>query len=122
MSKKDVICKHCKAVNRHYSTFCPFKPLTKNALKIRKRIKQQSDKEIEYQRWKEEVARPALIERDGNRCSCCSRPAYEEEKLDIEHTLNKGSHAGLKRDLNNMTLMCRFPCHFHKTNNKPCLH
>lgn len=85
-------------------------------------MKQVSDKQAEYNRWLEAVARPYLIERDGNKCSCCTRPALEGEKLDIEHTLGKGSHPELKRDLNNLTLMCRIPCHNNKTDNKPCDH
>lgn len=97
-------------------------PLVRSPLKrATKRIKQRSAKEIEYQTWKETVARPYLIERDGNNCSCCKRPAATNEKLDIEHTLGKGSHPELKRNLDNLTLMDRI-CHHYKTINKPCLH
>lgn len=98
----------------HYQTFCPFKK--------KKAIPKQSAKEQEYQIWKEEIARPILIERDGNKCSCCGRPARRGEKLDIEHTLTKGSRPDLKRDLDNMKLFCRFPCHRNKTDGKICLH
>ena len=113
---------------RSYSEYCvshkPRKPIkTNSVLKTKKRPKQQSDKEKEYQVWKEQVARPALIERDGgNYCTCCGRPAYNGEKLDIEHTLTKGSRPDLKRDLDNLTLMCRYPCHFRKTNGLICEH
>jgi len=122
---KPVVCKLCGG--NHYRTFCyknrkPIKVTNPQPLKRGKRLRRQSDKEKEYQVWKETVARPALIERDGNACSCCHRGAYHEEKLDIEHTLNKGSHPALKRDLNNMTLMCRIPCHRNKTDGKVCLH
>jgi hypothetical protein len=86
-----------------------------------KRIKQQSDRELEYQAWKETVARPALIERDGNNCSCCGRSAFMNEKLDIEHTLTKGSRPDLKRDPDNLTLMDRI-CHHYKTIGQPCPH
>lgn len=91
---------------RAYSEYCvqhkPRKPIiTKN------RPAPQSAKEQAYQVWKEEVARPYLIARDGNNCSCCKRPAFANEKLDIEHTLGKGSHPGMKKDLDNLTLMCR---------------
>jgi hypothetical protein len=95
----------------------------KNSLPQRKkRIRQQSDKEKDYQVWKETVARPYLIERDGNKCGCCERPAYPNEKLDIEHELGKGSHPELKRELSNLRLYCRFPCHRKKTDHIPCLH
>lgn len=81
-----------------------------------------SANEAQYQIWKETVARPAIIARDGNKCSCCGRPAEAGEKLDLEHTLGKGSHPGLKRDLKNLTLMCRFPCHRNKTDGVECVH
>lgn len=114
------MARHClKCGKRAYSDYCvqhkPRKPIVTN-----KRIKQVSDKQAEYHLWLEEVARPYLIARDGNSCSCCTRPAYEGEKLDIEHTEGVGSHASLKRDLDNMTLMCRFPCHRNKTDNVQC--
>ena len=107
--------------SRSYSEYCvrhkPRKPIM-----TKKRPKQRSTKEVAYQSWKESECRPALIARDGNACSCCGRYARDGEKLDIEHTLTKGSRPDLKRNLNNMTLMCRIPCHFKKTNNIPCLH
>ena len=86
-------------------------------------MRRQSTKEEQYQLWKEDVARPFIIERDGNICRCCLRPAYDGEKLDIDHILGKGGlHAGLKRSLNNMQLLCRFPCHRNKTDHKKCQH
>ena len=102
-----------------YGEFClmhkPRKPI-----KVNKRPKQQSDKEIAYQEWKETIARPYLIGKFGNRCSCCDL-FFGSVKLDIEHTLGKGSHPELKKDLNNMTLMCR-PCHNSKTDGLECIH
>jgi hypothetical protein len=77
---------------------------------------------MNYQQWKEEIARPFLIKRDGNRCSCCLRPARTNEKLDIEHTKTKGSRPDLKRDLRNLSLMCRIPCHRNKTDDIACEH
>lgn len=109
---KPVHCKKCGS-KWHYQSFCPLN---------RKKIKPQSDKEISYQQWKETVARPAIIARDGNHCQCCSRPAYDGEKLDIEHEIGKGTRPDLKRDLRNLRLYCRFPCHRNKTDNKPCTH
>lgn len=108
-------CKWCgEASPRHWPFQCRLNP------KAHKAIKKQSSKQISYKDWLESVARPYLIAKLGNYCSCCRRPALGGEKLDIEHTLGVGSHAGLKRDLNNMTLMCRFPCHRNKTDHKPC--
>lgn len=85
-------------------------------------MRRMSAKEQEYQEWKENVARPAVIERDGNMCQCCGRPAYDGEKLDLDHVLGKGSHPELKRNLDNFQLLCRWPCHRNKTDNKECLH
>lgn len=112
MARKPVVCKHCGS-KWHYSSMCP---------NIQKPIPRQSAKEISYQVWKETVARPFLTKRDGNSCHCCGRPAWEGEKLDIEHELGKGSHPELKKDLDNLRLFCRIPCHRNKTDGKPCLH
>lgn len=109
-----------------YGEFClmhkPRKPLAVKTTLPRstKRIKQQSDKEKQYQVYKETVIRPAVIERDGNACWCCHRPAYDSEKLDLEHTKTKGSRPDLKRDITQIRLYCRFPCHNNKTDGKPC--
>lgn len=110
------MAKHClRCGKRCYGDFC-FQH------KSRKAIPKQSAKEIEYQTWKEEVARPHLIWRDGNKCFCCGRAAYPNEKLDIEHKLGKGTRPDLKRVLRNLRLFCRFPCHAAKTLGKVCNH
>lgn len=132
--KKQPSCKYCGSLT-HYSYACytQRKPIVSKAPKTnvrtsttvlirKKRIRQQSDKERAYQIWKETVVLPYLIERDGNKCACCKRPALANEKLDIEHTLTKGSRPDLKRDLDNLSLMCRWPCHFNKTNRIVCAH
>lgn len=116
--KKPVHCKTCGS-DKHYTYACY---QNRKPIIIKHRPNKQSAKEIAYQDWKETIARPALIARDGNQCSCCHRPAYDGEKLDIEHTKGKGSHPELKKDLNNLTLMCRIPCHKNKTDGKKCLH
>ena len=114
-----MICIVCGS--RAYSQWCvrhkPRKPIA-----TYKHPKQRSTKEVVYQSWKESECRPALIARDGNVCSCCHRHATDGEKLDIEHTLTKGSRPDLKHDLDNLTLMCRVPCHYNKTNGLPCPH
>jgi hypothetical protein len=117
-------CKTCQSPYHSAMWHKPRKPIAVKTPLPRptKRIKQQSDKEKEYQVWKETVARPYLIERDGNKCACCKRPAYSNEKLDIEHTKGKGSHPELKRELTNLRLYCRFPCHANKTNEVECSH
>lgn len=86
------------------------------------RVKQVSDKQTEYNIWLEDVARPALITRDGNICNCCKRKPSYEAKLDIDHVIGKGTRPDLKRNLDNLQLLCRFPCHRNKTDNKQCQH
>lgn len=107
------LCANCGS-KYHYQTFCPYKK--------RKAIAKRSHKEEIYQTWKETIARPYLIKRDGNICKCCKRPAYDGEKLDIEHKLGKGSHPELKAKLSNLRLYCRIPCHENKTKGLPCKH
>lgn len=120
---------NCVVCNkRAYSNYCvqhkPRKPIKVNKPLPRptKRIRQVSTKQAQYHVWLEAEARPYLIARDGNKCSCCKRPAASNEKLDIEHTIGKGAHPETKRDLNQMTLMCRLPCHHNKTDGIPCYH
>lgn len=125
MTAKPVKCRKCGS-DYHYQSFCPLnrKPLPRStkAIKATKKPRKLSAKEIDYQEWKENVARPFLIERDGNKCNCCGRPAYDGEKLDIDHIKNKGSHPEHKRNLDLMQLLCRLPCHRNKTDNKSCPH
>lgn len=109
---KAPLCKFCGG--GHYVTFCRQKP--------RKPIKKRSDKQIAYEVWLEETARPFIINRDGNFCVCCKRAAYEYEKLDIEHEKTKGSRPDLKREIRQLRLMCRFPCHRNRTDRIPCTH
>lgn len=110
-------CKHCGDLEPlHWPFQCKDNPKPKQA------IKKRSERQIEYHKWLEQVARPYLIERDGNDCFCCGRPCHFKEKLDIEHTKPVGSNPQLKRSLSNMRLYCRFPCHRNKTDGKPCVH
>ena len=107
-------CKHCKQINPyHWPYQCKQNPKTK------KSINKISDKQKAYHTWLEEKARPYLIAKYDNICNCCHKPATT--KLDIEHTKNIGSHASLKKDLNNLTLYCR-NCHRNKTDHKICQH
>jgi 5-methylcytosine-specific restriction endonuclease McrA len=114
-------CQYTECTRGCYGSFCiihkPRKPLPAPT----RRIKQQSAKEKQYQVYKESEMRPAVIARDGNNCYCCTRPAYPGEKLDLEHTLTKGSRPDLKRDIANIKLYCR-PCHNNKTDHRPCPH
>lgn len=114
---KEIVCTICGA-NWHYQSFCPLKP--KKPIKISKRPRKVSDKQAEYNLWLEEVARPAVIARDGPNCACCG---LLHPPMDLDHVLNKGGlYAALKRDIGNLQLLGRFPCHRRKTDKKPCPH
>lgn len=113
---KTVICKFCGGEG-HSATFCFARP--KKTIPRNTTPKKQSTKQKEYETWKYNVAKPFVIKRDGHKCSCCGA---EHKPLDLEHTLGVGSHPEFKRELKNMTLMCRYPCHDNKTNNRPCPH
>lgn len=108
------MAKRCQVCDKRcYGNFCFLH-------KPRKAIPKQSDKEKQYQMWKEDIARPYLISKYGNNCFCCGRSAYPGEKLDIEHTLTKGSRPDLKRSFSNLSLYCRYPCHRNKTDGIKC--
>jgi len=112
MSWGKAICKSC-GEEGHYAYTC-----WRKAKKVPKQI---SDKQAEYNLWLEEVARPAVIERDGEVCDCeggCSATT----NLDLDHRLGKGSHSSLKKNIDNLHLLCRFPCHRNKTDGIKCNH
>lgn len=106
---------------RAYSSRC-FRHKAKKPLQSLRKPRRQSAKELEYQVWKETVARPFIIERDENKCQCCGQYARFGEKLDIDHVVGKGADASGKRDVDNMQLLCRFPCHRRKTDRLECTH
>lgn len=71
----------------------------------------------ELSQWIREVGRPAVIARDGEACVCCGTP-YD---LTIDHIKTKGSRPDLKRDIDNLQLLC-YPCHRLRTDHLPCTH
>lgn len=72
----------------------------------------------EQAKWIKEVGRPAVIERVGERCVCCGT----RYNLTVDHIKSKGSRPDLKRDIDNLQLLCLYPCHRNKTDHIPCLH
>lgn len=116
---RPVVCKYCGSVNKHYSTWCIMKPMTKQSTKLRQTHIKKAGKQ--YDKWKafrEDVAIPYLEATYGHTCRCCG--AHGE--LDIDHIQSKGSHPSLKYELTNLQYLCRFPCHHMKTIGKPCIH
>ena len=114
---------HCKSCDRdgHYSIGCPYafrKPIKVNKPLKRsvKPIKKKGKRTIEYEKWRDEVARPYLIEKYGEICVACQGARCGNQQLDVEHKKNRGSHHELKMVLSNVQLMGRYPCHYEKTN------
>lgn len=104
MSKSCSVCG-----KRSYSDYCfQHKP--------RKPITQRGKKTIEYEHWRDTVARPYLIARYGLRCALCSGIRCGNKQLDVDHKKKRGSNPALKMDLNNVQLVGRFPCHYEKDN------
>lgn len=96
-------CKLCGS-KWHSAWACP-KKKRKSMNKLGKETKR-------YIEFRNEVAYPYLIERDGEQCSHCGRA---DVPLDIDHIHKRGSHPELKYDLNNLQLLCR-RCHHKKDN------
>lgn len=99
-----------------YGDYC-IRHKPRKALRASVRPKKMSARELDYQQWLKDVARPYVAKRDGNRCACCGNGGL----LDLDHILNKGSHPELKRNLDNLQFLCR-PCHRLKTDRVVCNH
>lgn len=65
-----------------------------------------------YNEFRDEIARPYLIDKFGEKCAKCKR---EDLPLDIDHIRKRGSSPQLKYDLKNLQLLCR-SCHWAKDN------
>jgi len=100
-------CKICS--KRSYSDYCfQHKP--------KKRIEQKGRRTIEYEEWRDTVARPYLITKFGNQCNLCKGVRCNNRQLDVDHKLKRGSSPQLKMDLDNVQLAGRYPCHYEKDN------
>lgn len=104
---KEVICTYCDRIG-HYQTFCPFK--TVHSLKPYKPISRIGRRGTRYMKFRNEVAYPSLVERDGELCAICKRPGVP---LDVDHIKKRSTHPELKYDLDNLQLLCR-DCHTRK--------
>lgn len=99
-------CLYCG--KRSYNDYCmQHKP--------RKPIPQKGKRTIEYEKWRDEVARPYLVKKYGRRCAACGGKRCGNKRLDVDHIKNRGSHYHLRMDLKNVQLLGRFPCHVEKT-------
>lgn len=98
-----------------------------HAMQAAKPIAQRGKKTIQYERWRDLIARPHLIRVYGNICQECKRPArthYDEEtgetkteNLDVAHIIGRGRDASKRMDIKNVRLLCR-RCHRLETDGK----
>lgn len=102
-------CKICGS-QWHYQTFCP--------MKKKKAIKQMGKQADKWTEFRDTVAIPYLDKVFRHKCVCCGVGG----KLDVDHIVEKGGHAELKYELDNLQYLCRFPCHANKTAKKECVH
>lgn len=100
--------KPCKLCNQfgHYPYMCRLNP------KKPKRITKFGKKAREYAIWRDEVAKPYLIAKDGYKCSICGSGG----KLDIDHIAKRrmGGAPSRTMNLNNIHWLCR-TCHIDIT-------
>lgn len=106
-----LVAKSCKVCNKRcYGEYCfQHKP--------RKAIKQKGKRTLEYEAWRDTVARPYLIKKYGRVCAACGGKRCGNKQLDVDHIKNRGSHYHLRMSLDNVQLLGRFPCHREKTDN-----
>ncbi len=98
-----------------------------HAIAAAKPIAQRGKKTIQYERWRDTIARPHLIRVYGNICQECKRKArtyYNEEtgetkteNLDVAHIIGRGHDASMKMVITNVRLLCR-DCHRLETDGK----
>lgn len=88
---------------RAYSEYCV-------RHKPRKPIKQRGKKAIEYEKWRDTIAKPYLDKTFGHRCVDCGAI----EGLTVDHIKTRGSRADLKKELSNVQYLC-WNCHRDKT-------
>lgn len=106
-------CKWCgEFPARHFAYQCRENPKVKSY-----RIPKIGKETIEYNKWRDTVAKPYLDKKYGRVCQACFGDRCGNKQLDVEHTKGRGGHHELKMVLSNVTYMGRYPCHFEKTNN-----
>ena len=97
-----------------------------HAIQAAKPIAQRGKKTIQYEKWRDLIARPHLIRVFGNICQNCKRPArkyhddmgnLKEETLDVAHIKGRGSSPSTKMVITNVRLLCR-DCHRLETDGK----
>jgi len=94
----------------HSSLSCSQKP--SKPIQAKKRMNPVGKQTRRYTAFRNNVAYPALVERDSERCAMCGKTNIP---LDVDHIKKRGSHPELKYELTNLQLLCR-SCHNAKDN------
>jgi 5-methylcytosine-specific restriction endonuclease McrA len=99
-------CKLCQQFG-HYPYKCRLNP------KKPKSIKRLSRRGLIYKQWRDDVAKPYLIAKDGYKCALCGST---DRKLDIDHIAKRrmGGAPSRTMNINNVRFLCR-PCHIDIT-------
>lgn len=103
--KKIKPCKFCGATN-HYPYKCRLNP------KKPKRIKPIGRRGLAYNEWRDTIAIPHLIAKDGRKCALCGSTG----KLDIDHIQKRrmGGAPSRTMKLDGVRFLCR-SCHIKVT-------
>lgn len=104
----------CAKCQQARSKAKPPKPLKRST----KPIKQKGKETMEYDRWRDEVARPFLIQEYGEVCQIDFGARCGNQQLDVAHIDGRGSHHALKMNLANVRLVGRYPCHREETDHQ----
>lgn len=108
------MCKQCSRTFPQYNTaqslcgVCSWNKYFKG--KKQKAITKRGKRQVEYEKWRDEVAIPYLEKTYGHKCAYCGVGG----KLDVNHKLKRGSHPDLKMELTNIEYACR-SCHIKIT-------
>jgi len=81
-----------------------------------KPIKKKGKATVQYERWRDEEARPFLIREYGEICQMCMGARCGNQQLDVAHIDSRGSHHSQKMNIANVRLVGRYPCHYEETN------
>lgn len=102
-------CKNCASLTHsHFS--CPKR--ARKPLRAKRPMNKRGRKTIEYEAWRDSVAKPYLDKTYGHICS--HNGCEETEGLQVDHRRNRSTHPHLVMNLDNVQYLCA-PHHYNKT-------